>query len=191
MPQQGEQILFISEKSGKIYKKVSDQNGKFNIALPGPDVYEIKIQTIGKDQDYSTIELPKLAAGQGYGIMKLTIKFELPKTFTLDNVLFDSGKSTLKTSSYTELDELVEFLKLKEKVTIEVAGHTDDVGSDDSNMKLSQARADAVRKYLISKGVDASRIVAVGYGETQPVDDNSTEEGRKKNRRTEVRITSN
>lgn len=191
VPQQGEQILFINQKTGKTLKGISDENGRFNIKLAGPAIYEIKIQTIGDDQDYSTIEIPKLGPGEGYGKMKLTIKFELPKTFTLDNVLFDTGKSTLKSSSFTELNEVVEVMKLKKKMNIEVAGHTDDVGSDASNMTLSQARADAVRNYLISKGIEANRIIAVGYGETQPVADNTTEEGRKQNRRTEVRITSN
>lgn len=191
IPQEGEQILFINQKTDKILKGISDENGHFNIQLPGPAVYEIKIQTIGDDQDYSTIEIPKLGPNEGYGKMKLTIKFELPKTFTLDNVLFDTGKSTLKSSSFLELNEVVEVMKLKKKMNIEVAGHTDDVGSDASNISLSQARADAVRNYLISKGIEGNRIVAVGYGETQPVADNTTEEGRKQNRRTEVRITSN
>ncbi len=188
VPQKGEQILFISQNSGTTYKGISNANGRFDLELPGPDIYEVKIQTIGKDQDYSTIEIPKLEEGKIYGKMKLTIKFELPKTFNLENVLFDTGKSTLKSSSYDELNELVEFMKLKNDLKIEVAGHTDDVGSDESNLILSQQRADAVRKYLISKGINAQRITAVGYGETQPVAYNDTEEGRKLNRRTEVRI---
>jgi outer membrane protein OmpA-like peptidoglycan-associated protein len=191
VPQEGEQILFINQKTGETLKGISDENGRFNIKLAGPAIYEIKIQTIGDDQDYSTIEIPELGPGEGYSKMKLTIKFELPKTFTLDNVLFDTGKSTLKSLSFTELNEVVEVMKLKKKMNIEVAGHTDDVGSDASNMTLSQARADAVRNYLISKGIEANRVIAVGYGETQPVADNTTEEGRKQNRRTEVRITSN
>ncbi|MFY0673687.1 MAG: OmpA family protein [Bacteroidia bacterium] len=191
VPQEGEQILFINQKTGKSLKGISNENGRFNIKLAGPAIYEIKIQTIGDDQDYSTIEIPKLGPNEGYGKMKLTIKFELPKTFTLDNVLFDTGKSTLKSSSFEELNEVVEVMKLKKKMNIEVAGHTDDVGSDASNMTLSQARADAVRNYLISKGIEANRIIAVGYGETQPVADNSSDEGKKQNRRTEVRITGN
>ncbi|MGB0430166.1 MAG: OmpA family protein [Bacteroidia bacterium] len=191
IPQQGEQILFISQKDGKTYKGISNQNGKFNIELPGPAIYEIKIQTIGDDQDYSTIELPKLEEGLQYGRMKLTIKFELPKTFNLDKVLFESGKSTLKASSYAELNELVEIMKLKKNMNIEVAGHTDNVGSDESNLVLSQKRANAVRNYLIKNRIESNRITAIGYGETQPVADNETEEGRKENRRTVVRVLGN
>lgn len=187
-PQEGEQILFVGKNSGKTYKGISNADGRFKLELPGPEIYEIKIKAIGDAQDYSTIEIPKLGEGQGYGTMKLTIKFELPKNFTLDNVLFDTGKSTLKASSFAELNEVAEIMTLKKKMIIEVAGHTDNEGDENSNMTLSQARADEVKKYLVKKGIDGSRITAVGYGETLPVADNETAAGRQQNRRTEVRI---
>jgi OmpA-OmpF porin, OOP family len=110
--------------------------------------------------------------------------------FQLNNVYFDTGKATLKPSSYAELNDLVEYMKLKPSVKIEVAGHTDDVGDDAANMKLSQDRAQAVKAYLMKKGIAADRIVAKGYGETRPVATNETPEGRQKNRRTEVTILS-
>ncbi|MBI1182822.1 OmpA family protein [bacterium] len=188
VPQQGERIWFIAKKSGKTYKAVSNATGQFAISLPGPDVYEIKIKAIGDAQDYSTIEIPKLEPGKRYGTMKLTIKFELPKLFTLNNVFFDTGKSSLKPSSYTELDDLAELMTLKPNMQIEVGGHTDSIGSEKSNFELSEARANAVRNYLVKKGIDGNRIVAVGYGETMPVADNGTADGRQQNRRTEVRI---
>ena len=71
---------------------------------------------------------------------------------------------------------------------IEIAGHTDNVGTIESNIKLSKERANSVRNYLIKKGISAKRVIAKGYGETQAVADNLTPQGRKKNRRTEVRI---
>ena len=123
--------------------------------------------------------------------MKLTIKFELPKTITIENVLFDTGKSSLKSSSFSELDEVVAVMTRKKNMQIEVGGHTDSIGTDANNLKLSQDRADAVRNYLISKGIDATRISAVGYGETLPVADNKDEKGRALNRRTEIRILKN
>jgi len=190
-PQEGEQILFVGTKTGETYSAISNTQGKFSISLPGPEIYEIKIKAIGSAQDYSTIEIPKLAAGQGYGTMKLTIKFELPKTITLENVLFDTGKSSLKSSSFSELDEVVAVMTRKKTMQIEVGGHTDSIGSEASNVKLSQDRADAVRNYLISKGIDATRISAVGYGEALPVADNKDEKGRALNRRTEIRILKN
>ena len=74
---------------------------------------------------------------------------------------------------------------------IELSGHTDNVGSNASNEKLSQKRAEAVRSYLVSRGVDGLRITAIGYGSQRPVDENATKEGRANNRRTEFEITDN
>ncbi len=79
-------------------------------------------------------------------------------------------------------------MKLKPSLVIEISGHTDNTGTTEINMKLSQDRADAVRNYLIRKGISAERVTAKGYGDTEPVADNSTDEGKAKNRRTEVRI---
>jgi len=86
------------------------------------------------------------------------------------------------------LNDLVEVMKLKPAMVIEIGGHTDNTGSKEINLKLSQGRADAVRNYLIQKGIPATRVTAKGYGDTQPVADNSTDEGRTKNRRTEVTV---
>ena len=86
--------------------------------------------------------------------------------------------------------DLVEVMKLKKTLVIEIAGHTDNVGSLESNQTLSANRAKSVRNYLIGKGISSSRVTAKGYGETEPVANNMTDEGRQKNRRTEVRIIS-
>lgn len=109
-------------------------------------------------------------------------------TFELKNIFFDSGKATLKDESKTELDKLSEILS-KSTISIELGGHTDDVGSEQDNLKLSQDRVNSVMEYLLAKGVKAERIKAVGYGEAQPLATNETEEGRATNRRVEVKIT--
>ncbi len=184
----GEQILFEGMNSKIVYKGISDEEGKFDIKLPGGDTYLIKIKSVGKARDYNKLGIPALGEGQSYPPSQLTVKFDLPKTFTLDNVHFDSGKPTLKKNSYPELKELLEFMTLKNDIVIEIAGHTDNIGDNESNLKLSQERADAVRNYLISNKIASNRVSAKGYGEENPTDTNSTEEGRQNNRRTEVRI---
>ncbi|MGB1217388.1 MAG: OmpA family protein, partial [Saprospiraceae bacterium] len=108
----------------------------------------------------------------------------------LNNVFFDTGKASLKAESKTELNTLAALLKTYATVSIQVAGHTDSEGADDFNMTLSDERAASVTAYLEAKGIESSRITSVGYGETKPVSQNVTEEGRAKNRRTEFSITS-
>jgi len=109
-----------------------------------------------------------------------------PQKLVLEGVNFDFDKATLRQEDIGSLDNDVATLKTWGDVDIEVAGHTDSMGSDAYNMKLSQQRADAVRNFLISRGVSADRLTAKGYGESQPVADNATEEGRFKNRRVEL-----
>jgi len=104
----------------------------------------------------------------------------------LEGVNFDFDKATLRQDDMGNLDNDVATLKSWGDVDIEVAGHTDSMGSDAYNMKLSQQRAEAVRNFLISRGVAENRLTAKGYGESQPVADNATEEGRFKNRRVEL-----
>jgi outer membrane protein OmpA-like peptidoglycan-associated protein len=103
-------------------------------------------------------------------------------------VYFDYNKDDLKSESIPELNRLVDFLKAHPDVRGEIAGHTDSVGSAPFNQTLSKNRAEAVRRYLLNKSVEAARLEARGYGEDQPVDDNGTEDGRARNRRVEFRV---
>lgn len=109
-----------------------------------------------------------------------------PKKLVLEGVNFDFDKSTIRQEDLPNIDKDVAALETWGNVNIEVAGHTDSRGSDKYNMSLSQRRAEAVRNYLISKGIAADRLTAKGYGESQPVADNATDEGRFKNRRVEL-----
>ncbi len=184
----GETIIFENSATKKVFSAVSDDNGKFLVNLPYNQTYVIKIKGFNDEQYYTDFSIPALEPNQTGLYFNIDIQIELPKLFTLDNVYFDTGKATLKPASYEELNELYEYLVLKKTTVVEIAGHTDNVGSDELNMTLSQKRAESVRNYLISKGIDPSRIQAKGYGETQPVADNTITEGRASNRRTEVRL---
>lgn len=107
---------------------------------------------------------------------------------TLPGVYFDSGKATLKEGTKANLTKIAQLLQKMEQVRIVVEGHTDSVGSAELNQKLSEARADSVRDYLVAEGMDRSNITTVGRGESQPVASNDTNEGRSQNRRVEIVI---
>ncbi|MFI5131447.1 MAG: OmpA family protein [Chitinophagales bacterium] len=188
-PSKGEQILFRSEATKSIASGISDATGKFSLELPAGDKYIITVKRIIDSTRYGSLSIPSLPEDEFYTEpFKVTVKFEVSRTYTLDNVHFDFGKATLRADSFAELEELVGYLKHKEDIKVEIAGHTDDVGSAADNLKLSQQRADAIRAYLIKKGIKPGRVTAKGYGATNPVADNDTDEGRQLNRRTEVRI---
>lgn len=106
----------------------------------------------------------------------------------LNKVHFDPGSANLRTESYEDLNTVIDLLSNSPDLRIEIQGHTDNQGNTQRNMALSQSRAEAVRGYLIKKGIAASRINAVGYGDTQPVVDNDTEEHRQQNRRIEYKV---
>ncbi|MBP7239798.1 MAG: OmpA family protein, partial [Saprospiraceae bacterium] len=113
------------------------------------------------------------------------------KVMVMQNVFFETGSSTLLPGSDPELKKLLTTMQKIPDMKIEIRGHTDNVGTDASNQLLSEARAKSVYTYLISKGIDPSRLTYLGLGETQPKADNATAEGRKQNRRTEFKIISN
>jgi len=108
----------------------------------------------------------------------------------LKYVNFETASANLTELSRYELDNAVEVLQENPTIRVELGGHTDSAGAAESNLDLSQRRADAVQNYLLGKGVSANRLIARGYGELNPVDDNGTEEGRANNRRTELKIIS-
>jgi len=109
-------------------------------------------------------------------------------TYILQNVFFETGSSFLKPISTYELNTLADALQSNSSISIELGGHTDNVGNSNSNQLLSQKRADSVRDYLISKGVSPARLGSVGYGSNAPAASNATEQGRSKNRRTEFKL---
>lgn len=184
-PRTGEKITFTNTKTGESLSKISDKDGKCFFVLLKGNEYIITYKNYGKDVEYSKINIPQIDRLKE---LKVVVKFQPARAYTLDNVLFATGNAQLKHSSYKALDELAEAMKAKPTMEIEIAGHTDNVGEKDANMKLSQERAESVRNYLISKGIASNRITAKGYGDTQPIADNNTDAGKAQNRRTEVKI---
>jgi outer membrane protein OmpA-like peptidoglycan-associated protein len=121
-------------------------------------------------------------------------KIEVGKSYELANVLYDFGKSTLRKESKEVLNDLLEILQENPTIIVELSAHTDNIGSAESNLKLSQARAQSCVDYLVANGIPESRLVAKGYGMSKPIAENTNEdgsdnpEGRQKNRRTEFKV---
>ncbi len=186
-PRKSEIIYFISTKKHTVFSGVTDNKGNFLLLLPKNDVYRIKYRNFNDSLSYKDMEVP---ADKGLYEFSVQIQIEPPKVYVLEDVLFDFGKANLRKESYKTLNNLVEVLNIKKDMIIEIAGHTDNIGNSKENLILSQKRAEAVKNYLIQKGISSNRLIAKGYGDTQPVADNNSAEGQQKNRRTEIRIIS-
>jgi outer membrane protein OmpA-like peptidoglycan-associated protein len=114
---------------------------------------------------------------------------DVPKTFVFDHLNYDFGTTTLTADSKGTVTALISILKAYPGVNVELAGHTDNVGDPAANLALSESRAKAIQEMLVAGGIDAARITTVGYGETKPIAPNDTDDGRQKNRRTELTVT--
>ena len=121
------------------------------------------------------------------GNMEETV-LRINTVYLLIGVNFDTGSADIKPSSYESMARTIDYLKRNPDLKVLVAGHTDDVGETASNLQLSQKRAEAVRQYFIEQGVDPDQVEARGFGESEPVADNTSRGGREKNRRVELRI---
>ena len=115
-------------------------------------------------------------------------ELKVGEVFLINNILFDFSKATLKQSSYKQLNQIVAVLKKNPKLKIELSAHTDNVGSASYNIKLSRERARTSTRYILSKGVSSKRITSKGYGEARPVASNKTANGRRLNRRVELKV---
>ncbi|MBN2213717.1 MAG: OmpA family protein [Bacteroidales bacterium] len=182
--------LIDPEISKAVATAISDTEGNYSIKAPAPKQYGIEIVAKGYLLYLDVVNL----AGETY--MKEYIKdFQLERVevgakVILKNIFFEFGKATLKPESYAELDNVVKLLQNNEGVRLEISGHTDNVGSLKTNMKLSEDRAKAVVEYIIGRGIASSRLEYKGYAYTQPIAPNTTEAGRAQNRRVEFKVLS-
>ncbi|GHT67617.1 hypothetical protein FACS189452_05690 [Bacteroidia bacterium] len=167
--------------------------GRYLVSLPSGKNYGITIKAEGYLFYSENIDIQNVEDAEYQEISKDVVlnKLEVGVKVVLRNIFFDTNKSTLTKQSIVELERLVTLLKKTKKLRIEISGHTDNVGSEQINKRLSEARAKSVEKYLESKGIDAKRLVSIGYGFDQPIESNDTEAGRAANRRTEFKILEN
>ena len=179
-------VVSLTSPTGKTYyTEETDKEGFAEVLVPIAQTYDLVYLSLGRRNVAAKVQVrnePRLN-------LKLTMRYEREeptKPFVLEDVQFATGKATIKPDSFPRLDAMVEYMTHKKTARIEISGHTDDAGKKAVNKKLSQQRADAVRDYLVSKGIDADRIKAVGYGDEKPIAPNDTSEGRQRNRRIEA-----
>lgn len=164
----------------------ANTTGNYSVTFPAAGEYAVKVEAPGYMAVMDKIDLktsPKT------GVNFLLTPLEKGARVNLKNVLFQQGTPTLLSDSYKELDLVVDLMKANPSMRIELAGHTDNVGSPSLNLKLSNDRVTAVKKYLVDKGIDPKRVKGKGYGSTKPISPGNTEEARKLNRRVEFVIT--
>jgi len=184
-PLVGTTVMVMDTVNNKNYSGITNSKGMTEMLLPKKLTYKVIYKNYSANIDYGTIEMPDT---KGLVQFDLTLQYEPAKTYILKDLLFDTGKSSIQKNSYKSIDDLAELLLNRKTMVVEISGHTDNVGDPADNLILSQNRANTVRNYLIKKGVEPNRISAVGYGDTKPVADNNTAQGRQLNRRTEVKI---
>ena len=166
-------------------------------ALGAKDLAISKMQKMNQNGD-TQMDLSNVAITSDETINldgSVTIHAEIKKMkegvkMEIQNINFETNSSTLNPSSYEQLDMLVDNLKMNSDIKIELSAHTDDTGADAYNFKLSDQRAASVAEYLIAKGIAKSRIISKGYGKTQPLVPNTSDENRAKNRRVELKVIS-
>ncbi|MCX7980247.1 MAG: OmpA family protein [Bacteroidia bacterium] len=181
--------LIDNEKGDTIAVLTSNAaSGKYLISLPAGRNYGIAVTAPGYAFHSENFIVETT---QGYREVRKDIGLNKYKTGTviiLRNIFFDFDKATLRPESKAELERVYQLLVENPRLKIRIAGHTDSMGSDEYNQKLSENRARAVYEYLIQRGISADRLSYIGYGESKPVDTNETDEGRQNNRRVELEI---
>ncbi|MEO6252255.1 MAG: OmpA family protein [Ferruginibacter sp.] len=179
-------------KTGNLISRIqTDEDGNYLVTLP-----------VGKDYAFNVNRRGYLFYSDNFALFKnnfdsvFTVNIPLQPiekgaTIVLKNIFFETGKFELQKESRSELDKLVALLTDNPNLKIQIDGHTDHVGQEKDNQVLSTNRAKSVVGYLLSKGINAQRLAYKGFGSTKPVADNSTENGKALNRRTELSITGN
>lgn len=186
-------LLFTSTVNLDIRQK-STFSSSYNLIMPYGGIYTLDVKFAGY---YPATDSFCLVKKEAYRVIHRDIyltpippqPIEEAPSLSGNTVLFDYGKAYLRSEAYKALDNLIKVMKANPNKSIELAAFTDTVGSVKYNLQLSQDRANAVKEYLISQGIDSNRITAKGYGEADPMTSNSTDEGRQLNRRVEFRLS--
>ncbi len=182
-------VELIDLGTGQTVSKLqTDETGNYLTTLPIGRDYAFNVNRKGYLFYSDNYSLKQKSADSTYQKDIPLQPIEVNASVVLRNIFFDFSKYELKPESQIELDKVVELLQQNPTVKIQIEGHTDNVGTSAENQKLSENRAKSVVNYLVSKGIQLARLSAKGFGATQPVAANTTDEGRAANRRTELKI---
>jgi outer membrane protein OmpA-like peptidoglycan-associated protein len=173
----------IGAAAGGVLGRIIGDDTKATVI--GAGVGAIAGTAVGAYMDNQEKKLREDLAGTGVDVIRDgdNIQLQMPSSIT-----FDTGQAVIKPAFRPVLDDISTTLSQYESTIVNIAGHTDSVGTDESNQRLSENRANSVRAYMASRGVISQRILTAGYGESMPIADNSTDYGRQQNRRVEITL---
>ena len=179
--------IIILSSSDTNYLVNIDNNGEGIIDLVQGT--EFTVTSYISEEKFEFDEIIFIEKNKNINQINIDLQFDLySKIFEIKNLNFESGKFNIQKQYFKDLEYLVILLREQINIKIEIAGHTDSIGDNKTNIILSNNRAKSIKSYLVKNGILESRIKCVGYGEKQPITNNSTKEGREKNRRIEIRI---
>lgn len=180
-----------NDKDEVVFSSTSNsKTGKFLVSLPSGKNYGLAVKADNYLFHSENFNIPPATAYQEITKEILLNNVKKDVKIVLKNVFFDPGKAILRPTSYPELNRLAKLMHDVPTLKIEISGHTDNTGSATLNKKLSKGRAKAVVEYLLAQDISTDRLTYVGYGESQPIADNNTKEGRQQNRRVEFKVLS-
>lgn len=188
----GATLSLIDNTSGKVLSRISSDpvTGDFELTIPHGGNYGVTTERSGYLFNSINFNVPKFAEFQEIDTHIIMVRAEIGNKVVLKNIFFDTGKANLRQESIAEIEKIRELLAANPGLKVRINGHTDNTGTAAANKVLSLQRATAVVDYLVSKGIDASRLTAKGYGSERPIVSNDDEEGgREINRRTEIEVT--
>jgi outer membrane protein OmpA-like peptidoglycan-associated protein len=182
-------LLDLADARPVIQTSTNSKTGEFLIVLQADKDYALNVSKEGYLFHSENFALRSSSQKDPFLIVVRLKKLAVDQRVVLKNVFFGVDAYALEEESKAELDKLVEFMERHPGIKIELGGHTDNTGNRQNNQKLSEQRAKSAYDYLVSRGVGSGRLSYQGFGDTKPLADNNTEEGRRQNRRTEYRIT--
>ena len=177
-------IRYSSIPTGSIYGSFADST--FSFPIFGVVKYQITAQAQGYNP--RTVILDPKDIGDVDNVIRNIVLTPAGEAIRLSHLIFSQGKAHIDPQSHEELDEVAQMMLDNQRIMIQLEGHTDNVGSPAANLKLSEKRVEAVKKYLVSKGISKNRVKTKAFGGTQPLTNENTPEARNLNRRVEMRI---